>query len=89
MVQIGLLLTYTAYKILPQIDDVECHAQKHPQFRNGHHALTTRSSSLWCVSAAGHNTAEPEADTQNYIRIPYLMEIEFTTTGAPKCGVHR
>ena len=26
-------------------------------------------------------------DTRNYLRIPYLMEIEFTTTGAPKCGV--
>ena len=26
-------------------------------------------------------------DTRNYLRIPYLMEIEFTATGAPKCGV--
>ena len=26
-------------------------------------------------------------DTPNHLRIPYLMEIEFTTTGAPKCGV--
>ena len=26
-------------------------------------------------------------DIRNYLRIPYLMEIAFTTTGASKCGV--
>ena len=35
------------------------------------------------------NCIELWADTHNYSRIPYLMEIEFTMTGAPKCGIRR
>ena len=43
---------------LPRIDDEKCHIQTHPQLETGHHALTARSSSLRCVSAAEHQTAE-------------------------------
>ena len=28
------------------------------------------------------------ADTQNFLRIPYLMVIEFSTIGGPKLGIH-
>ena len=31
-----------------------------------------------------YNFPDQGPDTQNYLRIPYLMEIEFSTTGAPK-----
>ena len=61
------------------------------------HALTTQSLKLLFEQLPppilvlgdlnGHNQmwgSVQGPDTQNYLRIPYLMEIEFGTTGAPK-----
>ena len=45
--------------IIPsQTDDVQGHNQTLPQLRNWHHYMTTRSSSIRCVSAVEHHTAE-------------------------------
>ena len=35
----GYTRSYTVHIILAQIDDVQCHTQTHPQFKNGHHWL--------------------------------------------------
>ena len=46
----GYTWAYTAYIIMPQIDDVQCLSQTHPQLNNGTTDYT-RSSNLKCVSA--------------------------------------
>ena len=33
--------------------------------------------------------SEPGPDTRNYLRISFLVEIEFVTTGASMCGISR
>ena len=39
---------------------------------------------LWLTVNTGSLMSSHGPDTLNYLRIPYLMEIEFSTTGAPK-----
>ena len=55
--------SYTAYIILPQIDDQQCHAQQTPMQLKKLAPLTTRSSSWRWVSAAEHHTTEQYSKT--------------------------
>ena len=48
----GYILSFTANIIPPQIDDLQCYTQGHPQLKNVHHWLHGRASSLGCISAA-------------------------------------
>ena len=53
----GCTWSYTAYTVLSQIDDVQCHTQAHSQLKN-RVQLTAQSSCSSCVSAAEHHTTE-------------------------------
>ena len=85
---------YTAYTVLPQIDDEQCYIlpvrKRAPQI--------TRSNSLRCVPAAEHHTAKKYSETsrakhqkyltrsyllwntsQNFLKIPSLWEAALET----------
>ena len=67
--------SYTAYMILPQIDDVQCYndtptVKKRAQLTT----VTTRSGSLKYVSAAEHDTAARNAKTDRTKPLKHLQE---------------
>ena len=67
--------SYTAYIILPQIDDVQCFNDTPPvQKRAQLTTVTTRSGSLKYVSAAEHHTAAHDAKTDRTKPRKHLQE---------------